>query len=394
MAIVVPKYRVLVDDTDSIKDPLAHGLMKLVEPQIGVTWDLIPFRDAIRQLNYERGERAISAREVVLENAILTGDTDIDLTSGTKARVTDGHVLYHPATKQRFMLDEMTQGTGTATIETVIQAPDGSRTEVADGETLYILSIAENYEEINAESRYEESTVTTNYIQDMTEMLEWSVADLREGRKWGFDDKVRLKERMRDIMKDLNSSILLGAPQAPSSTKRAATTGFDYAVEAAGSLVDANESGTADITDLRGVLKTLQKNGVGPTDGLVMLSSIDAFSAYSDEGLAEISLNDTPGKEYVLGNILKGLNVPGMGFVPFYTDPMINDDRVRFISTAHAGKAYYQGENGPLESPKVIDEPSMTNSKVKKSTIQQKWGTIFDNPSKVHFILDNTGLNG
>jgi hypothetical protein len=392
MSLVVPKYRVLLDDTESIKDPLAHGLIKLVEPQNAVTWDLLPFRPAVSQLVFERASRSVSAREVVLDNSLTTVETDVHLTSGTKARVTDGHILYHPATKQRIVIDEMTQSTGVGTIEVVLQAPGGSRTEIASGETLYVLSQAENFEEINAESRYEDTAIVTNYVQDMTEMLEWSVADLREARKWDVDEQLKLKERMRDLMKDLNMSILYNVPQAHTSSLRAITSGFDYAVENASSIVDAAASGTADIADIRGIGKTLQRNGVGPSDGLIAVMSVDAYHAYNDEGLAEIQLNGQPGTEFILGNILKGVNLPGIGFVPFYADPFITDDRVRFISTAHAGKAYYQGQNGPLETPKVIDEPNISTSKVKKSTLQQKWTTIIDNPGTVHFILDNTGL--
>lgn len=396
MALIVPKYRVLLDDSDSVLDPLAQALIKQVEPQVAVTWDLFPFRDPVNQLKFERGERPITAREVVLENVILVGDTDIDLTSGTKARVTDGHILYHPATKQRFVIDEMTQSTGTGTIEQVLQAPGGARTEVPDGSTLYILSQAEYFEEINAESRFEETEKVTNYVQDMTELLEFSVADLREGRKWGVDKQMRLKERMRDMMKDLNLSIIYNVPNEGTANERALTGGFDYMVENAGNIVDASVSGTADLADIRGVLKQLQKNGAGPTDGLVAIMSIDVFHAYQDAGLETITLNGEPGSEFVVGNILQGVNFNSIGFVPFYADPFINDDRVRFVATSHAGKAYYQGtgEGAILEAPRVVDEPSMSTSKVQKSTVQAKWATIIDNPSSVHYILDDTGLNG
>lgn len=392
MSLVVPKYRVLLDDSVSVKDPLAHGLIKLVEPQNAVTWDLLPFRPAVRQLVFERAIRSVSAREVVTQNAILTSDIDIDLTAATKLRVTDGHILFHVPTKQAFVVDEMNTTSGTGTIEQVLQFPGGSRTQVDAGETLLILSQAEYFEEINAESRFEDTSVVTNYVQDMTEMLEWSVADLREARKWNVDEQTRLKERMRDIMKDLNMSLLYNIPNAGTATERQLTSGIDYAIENAGNVVDAASSGTADLSDVRGVLKTLQKNGVGPSDGLFALMSIDAYHAYSDEGLAEIQLTGQPGAEFVVGNILRGLSVPGIGFVPFYTDPFITDDRVRFLASAHIGKAYYQGENGPVESVRVIDEPSMSTSKVKKSTMQQKWTTIIDNPGTVHYILDNTGL--
>src|SRR4051812_34279039 len=102
MSIVVPKYRVY-DDSNSVLQPEALLLMKVPEPAYSVFWDLIPFyKESIRQLYYDFGSRSITARSVVLGAQILTGDTAITLDSTTKVRVTPGHVLYHPATKQRF----------------------------------------------------------------------------------------------------------------------------------------------------------------------------------------------------------------------------------------------------------------------------------------------------
>ncbi len=395
MSIVVPKYRVLLDDEHSVKDPLAHGLIKLVEPQISVFWDLFPFREPIRQLVFERGERSVSAREVVLDNSFTDVETELTLTSGTKARVTDGHILYHPATKQRIVIDEMTQGTGVATVEQVLQAPGGVRTTIASGQTLVVLSQAEYFEEINAESRFETTEKVTNYVQDMTELLRWSTADLREARKWGVDKQTRLKERMRDLMKDLNNSLYYNVPNAGTASERQLTAGFDYMVENAGSIVDAGTSGTADLADIRGVLKQLHKNGVGPSDGLVCVMSVNVFHAYEDEGIATIDLTGQPGAEFVIGNQVKGITFSGIGFVPFYADPHLNDDRVRFVATAHVGKAYYEGtgEGAILETPRVIDEPGMSTSKVPVSSLQAKWTTVIDNASSVHYILDETGLN-
>lgn len=123
--------------------------------------------------------------------------------------------------------------------------------------------------------------------------------------------------------------------------------------------------------------------------------SVNTFHAYEDEGLAEINLNGQPGGEFVVGGVVKGLNFSGIGFVPFYADPHINDDRVRFIAQNHIGKAYYQGagEGAVPEAPKIEDESSVSTSKVPVSSLQMKWAMIIDSPSKVHYILDNTGLN-
>lgn len=390
-------HRVLLDDTDAVKDALALTLMRLVEPENAVTWDLIPFwPEPIRQLTYEIGQRSISPREVVLQSNFETDDTEIVLTAATKVRVTGSHVLYHPATKQRIQLDAMTQSTGTATIRTVEQASDGSRTQIDAGQTLYILSSSEMYEEINSESRQEDTDTITNYIQDTTELLRWSVADMREGRKFGIDRQLRLAERMRDIVKDLNLSLIYNKPVGANGTKSAMTAGFDYLIEEAGNVVDATESGLADVGDLRAICKILQKKGVGPSDGIVMHSSVDVYHAYLNAGLTEVQIGTSPGTNENIGNIVGGLMVPALGVVPFVVDPFINDDRVRFIATKHYFKAYYQGngEGAVLEAPRVIDEESMSNSKVKVSSFQQKWGTVLMNAGNAHYILDNTGLNG
>lgn len=386
--MIVPRYRV-TSDTESIQDPQGLKLMKKPEAAYSLFWDLIPFRENIRQLTYEMASRSITSRTVVLENQILDSDVDIDLTSATKARVTASHVLYHPDTKQRFVLDSINQTTGTAIIRDVVQAHGGVRTTVPDGATLIVLSSSEHFDEINAESRFEETSVIENYVQDMTELLEWSVADIRELRKWSVTKSNRLTERMRDIVKDLNMSLIYGAPLKYDDDSSSMTAGFDYVVEKAGNAIEANELGTADIGDIRSILKQLQLNGVGPGDGLVLHMGVNTYYAYEAEGLANISLEGTPGEGFVVGNEVKGLQFAGIGFVPFYPDPMITDDRVRFVCTKHAGKAFYEGlgEGAIVESVRVIDEPSKSTSKVKKSSIQQKWGTIWENAESVHFIL-------
>jgi hypothetical protein len=123
--------------------------------------------------------------------------------------------------------------------------------------------------------------------------------------------------------------------------------------------------------------------------------SVKTVHAYEDEGLASVDLNGQPGAEFVMGGMVKGMNFSGIGFVPFYADPHINDDRVRLITQNHVGKAYYQGtgEGATLESPHVEDEPSMSTSKTPTSSLQMKWATIIDNAASAHYILDNTGLN-
>lgn len=393
MSLVLPQYRALVDDTDSIRDPLALALMSQVEAQNAVTWDLIPFGENVTSLKFEVGDRLISARQVVLENNFLVSDSDIDINSATRDRITDGHILYHPATKQRIVLNEVNTTSGVCTFHSVLQAPGGSRTQVNAGQTLYVLAQSEMYEEINATSRWEETDKITNYVQDTTELLKYSRADLRETRKWGLDKQTMQNERMRDVMKDLNLGLLYNVPQAPSSSVPAVTSGIDYMIENAGNVVDAASSGTASMADVRGVLKSLEQNGVGPSEGLFALMSVNTFHAYEDVGLTEINIEGQPGAEYVLGNTITGVKVSGVGFVPFYVDPFINDDRVRFISQKHVFKRFYQGPAGPVESPHLEDEPSLSTSKTPVSSLQMKWATDIRNASSAHYILDNTGLN-
>jgi hypothetical protein len=395
MSIVVPKYRVF-DDSNSVLPNLALTLMKVPEAAYSVFWDLIPFyKEPIRQLNFDVASRSITSRQVVLGANILTSDTQITLDSATRARVTPGHVLYHPATKQRFILDTANTTSGVCNIRDVLQAYGGSRTQVNSGQTLLILAQSEHYDQINAVSRFEDTSVTSNYIQDVTEMLEFSTADMREMRKWGVDKQLRLKERMRDIVKDLNRALIYNAPLQASAGHSATTAGFDYVVDKAGNKVAANSSGTADLADIRGVLKTLYKNGVGPGDGLVIHMSANVYFAYETVGLADINLQGQPGAEFVVGGAVKGLHFAGLGFVPFYADPLCDDDVVRFVCTSQAAKAYYQGleAGAPLESPRVIDESSLSTSKIEKSTFQQKWGTVFQNPDRCHYLLTGTGLN-
>lgn len=393
MTLVVPKYRVY-DDTDSQQPNQALLLMKTPEVNYSIFWDLLPFRSPVRQLKYDMASRSITPRSVVLQNNIETSDTDIDLSAATKARATASHVLYHPATQQRFVLDDMNQTTGTANIRSVVQAHGGSRTLIAAGQTLYILAASELFDEINAESRFEDTDIVTNYVQDVTELLKFSTADLREIRKWGVDKKMRLKERMRDIMKDLNQSLIYNAPLEHSAGVSSMTAGFDYLVRKANNVVDAATSGTADLADIRGVLRTLVANGAGPGDGIIIHMSASAYFEYESNGLQDINLQGTPEQDFVIGNTVKGMHFSGLGFVPFYPDHTIVDDSVRFVATAHAGKALYQGlgEGSVLESLRLVDEPSMGDSKNDVSSLQMKFGTIFENTDKVHYILANTGL--
>lgn len=369
--------------------------MKRPEPVYSVFWDLLPFRSPIRQLTYELGSRSITAREVVLQNAILTSDTDIDLDSTTKTRIQPGTPLFHVSTKQIFIMgDDYSTSTGTGTIRSVVQRPGGSRTQVNAGQTLLVLAVSEHFDKVLGEGRVEATSKITNYIQDTTEVLSWGLADLREARRWNIDKQTRLNERMRDIMKDLNRAAIYNAPLAAASGVSAMTCGFDYAVENNGLVVNAGTSGTADLADIRGILKSLVANGASPTDGIVIHMSSTAYYAYEEVGLQDINLQGQPEQSFVIGNTVKGVHFSGLGFVPFYPDFTLTDGRVRFIATGHAGKAYYQGvgEGAFLESPHIEDEPNQSTSKVQVTSWQQKWGTVWENTDKLHAILDNTGL--
>ncbi len=391
---VLGKYRTF-DDANSVKSPLALALMKVPEAQYSVFWDLIPNRSNIRQLVYEMASRSITARKVVLGANFLTSDTQVTLDATTRVRVTSGHVLYHVTTRQRIVLDAVNTTSGVCTVRAVIQAPGQSRTQINSGQELLVLAVSEHFDQINQTSRFEDTSVIQNYIQDMTERIDFSTADLREARKWGIDRRKRLNERMRDIVKDLNSSIIYGAPLQASNGQSAMTCGFDYSVENAGNVVNAASLGTAALSDLKGIFKQQQLNGLSDGDGIVAHMGINNYYAYEAAGLATAQTQIEPGSTYNLGNAVKGMVFAGIGFIPFLPDPAITDDHVRIVATAHAGKGLYEGlgEGAIEESLRVVDEPSMSNSKVQVSTFQLKFGTIWENAAKAHFIL-KTGING
>jgi hypothetical protein len=365
-----------------------------VEPEVGRFYSLIPWETPIRSLSYTMPSRNRTARQVVT-SALYTAlsDNQITLDAATRGRVTDGHILFHLGTKTRLILDEVNTTTGVATIRTKQYAPGGSATNIASGQTLYVIGHSEHYDEINAESRFETTAETSNHIQDITEMLDFSVAELRELRKWGVDEKLRIDERLEDIMKDLDLGLIYNVPLASQAGQSAVTGGFDYMVENAGGVINAAISGTPNVNDLRAVARTLEARGVGASAGVVMVGKPEVFYEYEDQGLTDFTSEISPEDKIFIGNSVQGIVGGSIGRIPFYTDSAIPDTRVRFVATRYASKAPYQGLGGgaPVENLRIVDEPSMSNSKVKKSTIQMKFGTKWRNADKVNAILE-TGI--
>lgn len=395
MSLVVPKYRVMLDDTVSVKDPLVLGLMQVPSPSATVMWDLMPFGDPVSGLDFKTLTRTKTARTAALASNFATNATTIVLSSGTKKSVTSGNVLYHTATKQGVVLGTETSTSGTWNVRKVLVQDGGSRAQIDSGSTVEILATSEDYVSINQTSRQESTVEARNYVQDTIERIDLSVADLREGRKEGIDQKTYITERMSDIMSDLSRACYYNIPCAYSASETAVTAGFDYLCRKAGGTVDANASGTADLDDVKGVLKTLAKNGVSSEDGLVAMMSPNVFWAYEKEGVDQLNIQGMPGSEFVSGNVMKGLTLSGLGFVPFYFDPKLNDDVVRFVSTKYAKKRIYKGsgEGAILEGLSIQDEASLSTSRLKVSTMQIKWATDISLAGTVHYLLEGTGLN-
>lgn len=198
---------------------------------------------------------------------------------------------------------------------------------------------------------------------------------------------------MEDIVRDLNLGIIYNVPLNESSSDSAVTAGFDYLVENNDKVIDAANPGTADISDLVAVARDLESDGVGSNAGLVMVANPDTYYLYEDLGLQDFTSTLSPEEKVFIGNAILGITVGSIGRIPFYQDASIPDNRVRFVATRYASKAPYQGEGegAILENLRVVPEPSLSNSKVEKSTIQMKWGTHWRNADKVNRILD-TGL--
>src|SRR5947207_427185 len=107
MTLVVPRFHTY--DSDAVQpDPLALSLLDRVQPEFSRTWDLIPFSAPINALDYMMASRAPEGNTVVSDTTYTTGSsTTITFSSGTRKRLTTGHILYHPATKQVFVISDM-----------------------------------------------------------------------------------------------------------------------------------------------------------------------------------------------------------------------------------------------------------------------------------------------
>lgn len=386
MSLVVPKWRTY--DSDAVQpDPVALSLLDRVQPEFSRTWDLIPFAAPINGLDYKMASRAPEGNTVVSTTLYTTGSsTSITFDSATRKRLTAGHVLYHPATKQIFVIDSYDVTTGVATLERIDVIGGAAGANVAIGQTYIRIGHAEHYDELNATSRFGGTTTEENYIQENTERLDFSLTFLRQPLQWGLTREVLIDERTEEYVKDLNLGILYGVPTDEAAGQRATTAGFDHVVASAGNNINAAVSGTPDLDDLVGIARFLQANGAGSGAGTVMVANSDVYYSYETAGLTDFSSAIAPEDEIFVGNSIKGITVGGVRY-PFYIDPTIPDNDVRFISTRYARKAFYQDESGQVWAPRVVEEPSLSNFKNDVSFLTQRWGTIWMNADKVHAKL-------
>jgi hypothetical protein len=381
--LVVPKYRTYTSDAVQ-PDPLALSLLDRVQPEYSRTWDLIPFAAPLTRLDYKMASRAPEGNTVVSTTKYTTGSsTTITFNADTKDRLTAGHLLYHPATKQVFVIDSYVVSTGVVTLEQVNVIGGAAAADVAIGETYYRIGQAENYDDLNATSRVGVTSTEENYIQENTERLDFSLTFLRQPLKWGINKQMLIDERMEEYVKDLNLNILYGITNDETSTERARTTGFDHVVSLAGNDINANSLGTADIEDLAGAARFLQDNGAGSSAGTVFVARPDVYDEYDTAGLQDFTPTIAPEDAVFLGTTLKGITVRGVRY-PFYADPTIVDKDVRVISTKYARKAYYQDESGQVWSPRIVPENSLSNFKNEVNFLTQRWGTLWMNADKVH----------
>lgn len=137
MSIVVPKWRTY--DSDAVQpDALALTLLDRVQPEFTKTWDLIPFVSPIKGLDYKMASRAPEARTVVSTTLYTTASsTQITFDSATRKRLTAGPKLYHPATKQVFIINMYDVTTGVATLERIDVIGNAAGSNVAIGQTYY-----------------------------------------------------------------------------------------------------------------------------------------------------------------------------------------------------------------------------------------------------------------
>ncbi|HEV7282305.1 MAG TPA: hypothetical protein VGN57_19035 [Pirellulaceae bacterium] len=385
MSIVIPKWRTY--DSDAVQpDPLTLSLLDRVQPEFSRSWDLIPWSKPLTGLDYKMASRAPEGSTVVSTTLYTTGSsTTITFDSATRKRLTAGHILYHSPTKQVFVIDSYDTTTGVATLERVDVIGDAAGANVAIGQTFHRIGHAEHYDELNATSRFGSTTTEENYIQDSTERLDFSRTFLGQQLNWGMNEEMLIDERIEEYVKDLNKNIIYGVPSDEAAGQRAATAGFDHVVAMAGNEIDAAVSGTPDMDDIKGVARFLQANGAGVGAGTAVLVSPDAYYEYEDS-MTDFSSEVAPEDSVFVGLSIKGVTVNGVRY-PFYMDPTIIDNDVRFVSTRYARKAYYQDNTGKVWNMNVIDEESESNFKNKVSYLHQKWGTIWQNADKVHAKL-------
>lgn len=386
MPVTLDAYRVRSSDSVSVQNKQAIALFNAVQTPVSRFWDLIPFGNPILTHEYAMATRSRAGQTVAVTANVLTAATTISLNTTGVRSLTAGHKLYDPATKQTVTITNINYSTGVADIVSVDTQFSVARAQINSGANLAILSQAEDYHNITATSHYEETTEEYNFVEDLTEKLEFFRADTSEGRKYGVDTASMTQERITKILRELDRSILYNVPKSQSAgVGRAATGGWDYYVRKAGNVtVSAQGAGVVSLAELNAAIETLVRRGVSEASQLVMFCNYATFYKYNALGLATTTVDRTGGDTLRLGGIVSGIVVSGVGFVPFITDENIVDNDVRFVSLANCRKSIYKGEE-----LRLIPEPSMSNSKKDVSTLQMKWGTYFTDVTNTQFILDN-----
>lgn len=369
-------YRVRESDTNSIVDPQGVALFELPQTTVSPFWDFASWAPDIKTHEYKTAFRTRTGLTVTVNGAVATDGDTIAFDDTTP--VGQSFVVYDPATKQTVTLGAPTNST-TFNIRTVVPQSGASRAIIADNAVLDVLSIAEDYHEINAVQNYEQTTEETNYIQDLTIQLPFHRADLEEIREWGVDRQMLVTETMNRHLRQLDKNLIYGTPKKNDGTHNGQTGGFDYFVRKAGN--NYSKASTNDeLADLEAGLYSLVEKGMDQSDGVAMMGSLKAYRYFNAKGLATFSTTTTPGAGYTYGNVMRGLEINGLGFVPFMVNVNLRDNHVRIGSQTTVQKAYFNGdgEAGQQAVLRLVDEPGLSTSKKPVSTLQMKHGAVID----------------
>lgn len=357
---------------------MASAFFQLARPEAGKTWDWIGFGADVTTHEHKFANRTLSSTIVTVNGAVATNATTITLDNASG--VTANSILYDPARGQAFVIASVNLTTNVVTIRQR-QVDHGVTTAIVpDNTELLVGSESSFYDDVSGERLFESTVVDTNFVQDLTYILEFSRADLEESREWDVTRQRRLVEDAEKTVRMLNRTAIYGKPQGETASLSATAGGIDYFVKKAGNVSTTAHATTRSIADLQAVFQKLEKKGLSGADAPVILCGVDEYHRYNAVGLTAVTLNETNGTSYASGNILLGINVPAFGFVPMISDPEIRDADVRILTNSSIKKHYFNG-NGELGQRAVLrveDEAQLSSSKVKKSSVQMKYTFTVD----------------